>query len=103
MAAKIKKGDKIQIMVGKDRGQRGTVLRVLPDKNKVIVEELNMVKKHQKPGQGRDGGIVEMEAPLNISNVMVVDPNDDRPCRVGFEIREGHKTRVSKRTGAVLD
>lgn len=103
MAAKIKKGDKIEIMAGKDKGERGTISRVLPKANKVIVEDRNLVKKHRKAGQNQEGGIVEMEAPLHISNVMVVDPNDDKPCRVGFEVREGHKTRVSKRTGAVLD
>lgn len=103
MAAKIKKGDRVEIISGKDIGQRGTVLRVLPKKDKVVVEELNMVKKHQRPAANREGGIVDQEAPLHISNVMVVDPNDDRPCRVGFEIRDGKKTRVSKRTGAVLD
>lgn len=103
MAAKIKKGDKVEIVAGKDKGERGTVLRVFPDKNKLVVEELNMVKRHQKAAQNREAGIVDKEAPLHISNVMVVDPNDDRPCRVGFEVREGKKTRVSKRTGAVLD
>lgn len=103
MAMKIKKGDKVEIIAGKDKGERGTVLSVLPKKSKVIVEELNMVKKHQKASQNREAGIVDQEAPLHISNVMVVDPSDDKPCRVGFEVREGHKTRVSKRTGAVLD
>jgi len=103
MAAKIKKGDQVEIVAGKNKGERGTVLRVYPDKNKLTVEELNMVKRHQKAAQNREAGIIDKEAPLHISNVMVVDPNDDRPCRVGFEIREGKKTRVSKRTGAVLD
>ena len=103
MAAKIKKGDQVEIVAGKNRGERGTVLQVLPKKNRVIVEELNMVKKHQKPGNNREGGIVDQEAPLHLSNVMVVDPNDDRPCRVGFEIKDDRKVRVSRRTGAVLD
>jgi large subunit ribosomal protein L24 len=103
MAAKIKKGDKVQVIAGKNKGERGTVLRVIPKKGKVLVEELNMVKRHRKAGGNQEGGIIDMEAPLNLSNVMVVDPNDDKPCRVGFETHEGHKTRVSKRTGAVLD
>ncbi len=103
MAAKIKKGDKVVIIAGKDKGSRGTVLRVLPDKDKILVEGYNMVKRHQKAAQNREAGIVDKEAPLPISNVMVVDPSDNKPCRVGFEVREGHKTRVSKRTGAVLD
>jgi large subunit ribosomal protein L24 len=103
MAAKIKKGDKVEVIAGKDKGNRGTVLRVLPEKNKVLVEELNMIKKHQKAMQNKEGGILDKEAPLHISNVMVVDPTDNRPCRVGFETKDGKKKRVSKRTGAVLD
>ena len=103
MAAKIRKGDKVEIIAGKNKGDRGTVLRILTKKGKVIVEELNMVKKHRKAGGNQEAGIIDMEAPLDLSNVMVVDPNDDKPCRVGFESHEGHKTRVSKRTGAVLD
>jgi large subunit ribosomal protein L24 len=103
MAAKIKKGDKVEIVAGKNRGERGTVLQVLPKKNRVIVEELNMVKKHQKAGNNREAGIIDQEAPLHLSNVMVVDPNDDKPCRVGFETRDERKVRISRRTGAVLD
>ena len=103
MAARIKKGDKVEIMAGKNKGERGTVLRVFPNKDRLIVEELNMVKRHQRAAQNREGGIVDKEAPIHISNVMVVDPSDDAPCRVGFEIRDGRKTRVSRRTGAVLD
>ena len=103
MAAKIKKGDKVEIIAGKDKGEQGTVLRVLPEKNRVWVEECNMVKRHQKAMQNREGGIIDKEAPLNISNVMVVDPTDNRPCRVGFQVKDGVKKRVSKRTGAVID
>lgn len=103
MAAKIKKGDEVEIMAGKNRGERGTILQVLPKKDRVIVEGLNMVKKHQKPSQNQEGGIVDKEAPLHISNVMVIDPTDSKPCRVGFEIKDGVKKRVSRRTGAVLD
>ena len=103
MAMKIKKGDTVEIVAGKDKGERGSVLRVYPRTQRVVVAELNMIKKHQKAGQNREAGIVDKEAPLHVSNVMVVDPSDDKPCRVGFEAREGHKTRVSKRTGAVLD
>ena len=103
MASKIKKGDDVVVMAGKDKGERGKVLQVLPTKSKVIVEGLNMVKKHQKGTQNQDGGIIDREAPLHISNVMVVDPTDNRPCRVGFEDRDGVKKRVSKRTGSLLD
>ncbi len=100
---KIKKGDLVQIMAGKDRGQRGKILEILRDKNRVIVEELNVVKKHQKAGQNQEAGIVEIEASLHISNVMVVDPTDDKPTRVGYAFDKGDKYSVSKRTGKPLD
>ena len=103
MAAKIKKGDTVEVIAGKDKGQRGAVLQILPKKNRVLVEGLNMVKKHQKPAQGQEGGILDKEAPLHMSNVMIIDPQDDRPCRVGFDMKDGQKRRVSKRTGTVLD
>ncbi len=103
MASKIRKGDEVKIMAGKNRGERGKVLQVLPRKNKVVVEGLNMVKKHRKPGSNQEGGIVDMEAPLHMSNVMVIDPSDDKPCRVGYEIQDGTKKRISRRTGTVLD
>ena len=103
MASKIKKGDKVEIIAGKDRGERGTVLQVLPKKNRVVVEELNMVKRHTRAAQNREGGIIDKEAPIQVSNVMVVDPGDDKPCRVGFQVRDGRKVRVSKRTGALID
>jgi large subunit ribosomal protein L24 len=103
MAAKIKKGDTVMIMVGKDRGETGKVLQILPRRNRVLVEGRNMVKKHQRPGGAREAGIIDIEAPLQISNVMVVDPSDNKPCRVGFIVKDGVKQRVSKRTGAVLD
>lgn len=103
MAARIKKGDEVEVIAGKDKGERGKVLQVLPRKNRVLVEGLNMVKRHQKASQNREGGILDQEAALHISNVQVVDPQDDRPCRVGFETKNGVKTRVSRRTGADLD
>lgn len=107
MAFKIKKGDEVVVVTGKDKGLRGKVLEVMPHKRRVLVEGRNMVLKHQKPGQNREGGIIEKEAPLDISNVMVIDPSDDQPCRVGFKFDEAGKRqtkrRVSKRTGTVLD
>lgn len=103
MAAKLKKGDTVQIMVGKDKEKTGKILQVLTKKNRVIVEGQNMVKKHQRQVGNQEGGIIEREAPLNASNVMVVDPSDGKPCRVGFELKDGKKRRISKRTGTVLD
>ncbi|MCB1042545.1 MAG: 50S ribosomal protein L24 [Acidobacteria bacterium] len=100
---KIKKGDTVQIMVGKDRGQQGKVLDVILEKNRVLVEGLNLVKKHQRAGGGQEAGIIEKEAPLNLSNVMLVDPSDSKPTRVGFKVDNGKKHRFSKRTGQLLD
>jgi large subunit ribosomal protein L24 len=102
---KIKKGDDVVVLTGKDRGSRGTVLRVVDDK-KVIVENVNMVKKHQKPNpqKGISGGIVDKEMPMNLSNVALYNPVKGGPDRVGFKILEdGRKVRVFKSTGEVVD
>lgn len=103
MAAKIKKGDNVILTAGKDRGKTGKVLQVLVNKNRVLVEGQNMIKKHQKQVGNQEGGIIEREASIHLSNVMVVDPSDNKPCRVSFEQKDGKKRRVSKRTGTVLD
>ena len=104
MASRIRKNDMVQVMTGKDKGKTGEVLQVFPKKNRATVRGLNMVKRHLKPNQQRQqGGIVEKEAPLHLSNVMPLDPEDGRPTRVGFRIAEGKKVRVSRRTGKVLD
>ncbi len=102
---KIKKGDDVVVLTGKDRGSRGTVLRVVDDK-KVVVENVNMVKKHQKPNpqKGISGGIVDKEMPLDLSNVALYNPVKGGPDRVGFKILEdGRKVRVFKSTGEVVD
>ncbi|MBK8637966.1 MAG: 50S ribosomal protein L24 [Chromatiaceae bacterium] len=102
---KIKKGDDVVVLTGKDRGSRGTVLRVVADK-KVIVENVNMVKKHQKPNpqKGISGGIVDKEMPMDLSNVALYNPVKGGPDRVGFKILEdGRKVRVFKSTGEVVD
>ena len=104
MASRIRKNDTVQIMAGKDKGKTGEVLQVFPKENRVTVRSLNMIKRHIKPNQQRQqGGIIEKEAPLQISNVMPLDPEDGRPTRIGFKVVEGKKVRVSKRTGKVLD
>lgn len=103
MAFKIRKGDQVEITTGKDRGRRGKVLAIYTDKNRVLVEGLNMIKKHQRAAGNEEGGIIEKEAPVQISNVMVVDPKDDKPTRVGFTIKDGKKHRISKRTQQLLD
>lgn len=102
MAAKIKKGDKVQIMVGKDKGRQGDVSQVLPQEGRVVVSGANRVKRHTKPSQASTGGIIEKEAPLAISNVMVLDKND-KPTRVGFRLNaDGVKERFAKTTGDAL-
>ena len=99
----VKKGDKVKVITGKDKNKEGVVLAAFPKKDKVIVEGVNVVKKHQKPSQAApQGGIVEMEAPIHVSNVMVVD-STGVACRVGYKEVDGKKVRVSKKTGEVLD
>ena len=99
----VKKGDKVKVITGKDKNKEGVVLAAFPKKDKVIVEGVNVVKKHQKPSQAApQGGIVEMEAPIHVSNVMVVD-STGVAGRVGYKEVVGKKVRVSKKTGEVLD
>ncbi|GAA0613522.1 MULTISPECIES: 50S ribosomal protein L24 [Sporichthya] len=101
---KIKKGDTVQVISGKDRGVRGRVIQAYPEADKVLVEGVNRIKKHTKVTTGlrgaQSGGIVTQEAPIHVSNVMLVDPEDHLPTRVGYRRdEEGRKVRVSKRTG----
>ncbi len=104
MAARIKKNDSVMVIAGKERGKIGKVMRVFPAQDRALVERLNMVKRHVKPRSPQDsGGILEKEASLHLSNLMLVDPQDGRPTRVGFKIVDGRKMRVSRRTGNVLD
>jgi large subunit ribosomal protein L24 len=103
---KIKKGDNVEVRTGKDAGKRGRVLRVDRDRDRVVVEGVNMIKRHTRPNPQKrvQGGIVEREAPIHVSNVMVVSPDSGRPTRVGYKILDdGRKVRVSKVDGAILD
>jgi len=102
---KIRRGDLVLVLTGKDRGKRGRVKRVLPREERVIVEGINMVKKHRRPrGQMDQGGIIELEAPLHISNVMLVCPRCKEPTRVGYELLpEGGKARICKACGQAVD
>ena len=102
---KIKKGDEVVVLTGKDKGKRGTVLRVV-DANRVVVENINMVKKHTKanPQAGQSGGILDKEMPLHVSNVALYNAQTDKADRVGFKILEdGRKVRIFKSTGEVVD
>ncbi|MBB4658907.1 50S ribosomal protein L24 [Parvularcula dongshanensis] len=103
MAAKIKKGDTVVVLAGKDRGAEGQVLRVLPKEDRCVVQGVNRIKRHTRPSQSSAGGIVEREASIHLSNVALKDPKDGKPTRVGFEVRDGKKVRIAKRTGEVLD
>lgn len=104
MAARIRKNDSVMIIAGKERGKIGKVIRVQPQQERAVVERLNMVKRHVKPRGPQDsGGILEKEASIHLSNLMLVDPQDGRPTRVGFKVVDGRKMRVSRRTGNVLD
>ena len=104
---KIKKGDTVQVMAGKDRGVKGRVIQAYPEKETLLVEGVNRIKKHTKVSTGvrgaKSGGIVTQEAPIHVSNVMLVDPEDHRPTRVGYRRdEEGRKVRVSRRSGKDL-
>ncbi len=101
---KIKAGDKVMVITGKDKGKVGKVLKVLPEEERVIVEGVRIVKKHLRPSQKYpEGGIIEKEAPIHISNVMLVDPKTGKPTRVGIKFENGKKVRYAKRSGAVID
>ena len=110
MAQRIKADDEVIVIGGKDRGKRGKVLRVDPKRSRVYIEGLNIVKRHQRPrqvaGAQRDeqvGGVIEKEGPIHISNVMLIDPKDDKPTRLGVEVHEGKRMRVARRSGTRLD
>jgi large subunit ribosomal protein L24 len=110
MAARIKAGDEVVVVGGKDRGKKGKVLRVEPRKSRLYVEGLNMIKRHQRPQQvagaqraEQVGGVIEREGPIHVSNVMLLDPKDGKPTRLGIEIEDGERYRVAKRSGTRLD
>ena len=101
--AKIRKGDRVVVLAGKDKGSTGEVLRVMPKDGKAVVQGVNQVTKHQKQTQSQEAGIVRREAAIHLSNLAVADPKDGKPTRVGFQIKDdGKKVRVAKRSGAEL-
>lgn len=103
MAAKIKKGDKVVVLAGKDRGKDGEVIQVMPKEDRVVVRGINLVKKHQKQTQTEQGGIIAREASLHISNVALQDPSTGKATRVGFKIEDDKKVRIAKASGEVID
>ena len=103
MAAKIKKGDRIVVLAGKDKGRQGSVLKVIPKEDRVVVEGINMIKRHTRATQADpQGGIRSREAAMHVSNVAIVDSNG-KPTRVGFRVEDGKKVRVAKTTGEVIN
>jgi large subunit ribosomal protein L24 len=101
---KIKKGDKVVVITGRDKGKTGEVKQVMPAENRVIVDGVNMVKRHTSPSAGNAGGIVEKEASIHVSNVAYVDPKTDKPTRVGYKtLEDGRKVRYAKRSGEIID
>jgi large subunit ribosomal protein L24 len=100
----VKKGDKVMVITGKDKGKTGVILVAFPKKDRVLVEGVNIVKKHTKPNQENpQGGIVSQEAAIHVSNVMLIDPKTGEPTRVGYKFEDGKKVRVAKKSGENLD
>jgi len=101
---KIKKGDNVVVLTGKDKGRSGEVLRVMPKDDKAVVRGINQVRRHQKQSQTQEGGIITKEAPIHLSNIALADPKDGKPTRVGFQTqKDGTKVRVAKRSGEVFN
>lgn len=104
MAAKIKKGDAVVVLAGRDKGRSGQVMQVMPAENRALVQGVNMVKRHQRQTANSEGGIISKEAPIQISNIALRDPKDGKPTRVRFQIQDdGTKVRVASRSGEAID
>lgn len=100
---KIKKGDQVIVISGEDKGKIGEVVRSMPKENRVVVQGINLVKKHQKPSQTTPGGIITKEAPINVSNVSLVDPKTGKPTKAGYKDVKGTKVRFARKSGEVID
>ena len=104
MPAKIKKGDKVVVLAGRDKGRSGDVLQVLPKLDRAVVSGVNVVKRHQRQTAQQEGGIISKESTIHLSNLALADPKDSKPTRVGFKtLDDGRKVRVAKRSGEVID
>ena len=100
----LKTGDKVIVTCGKDKNKQGKIIKTLAKEDKVIVEGVNIVKKHIKPTNGKDGGIIEVEAPIHVSNVMIIDPKTNKRTRIGKELdKNGKKVRITKKSNSKLD
>ena len=100
----VKKGDKVMVISGREKGKTGTIIAAFPKTDRVLVEGLNLVKKHMKPNQANpQGGIVSQEASVHVSNVMLIDPKSGEPTRVSYKVEDGKKVRVAKKSGETID
>ncbi|MBK9107679.1 MAG: 50S ribosomal protein L24 [Saprospiraceae bacterium] len=99
---KIKTGDKVEVIAGSNKGKSGIITRMILEKDRAVIEGLNIVKKHTKPTNNNPGGIVEMSAPIHISNLALLDPKSGKPTRVGYKVENGKKLRVSKQSGEII-
>lgn len=104
MAAKLKRGDRVVVLAGRDKGRSGEVLKILSGDNRAIVQGVNMVKRHQQQSASQEGGIISKEASIHLSNLALEDPKEGKPTRVGFKtLKDGRKVRVAKRSGETID
>lgn len=104
MAAKLKKGDRVVVLTGKDKGRNGEIIRILPKEGRALVSGVNMVKRHQRQTSDVEGGIINKEAAIQLSNLALEDPKDGKPTRVGFKFNDdGKKVRFAKRSGEMID
>jgi large subunit ribosomal protein L24 len=101
---KIRKGDHVVVITGKDKGKKGEVLKVMPDENRVIVRGVAVVRRHQRQTASQEGGIISKEGPIHVSNIALEDPKDGSPTRVGYKfLKDGRKVRFAKRSGEIID
>ena len=100
---KIRKGDKVVVLAGKDKGRSGDVLQVMPKEDRAVVKGINLVKRHQRQTQTQEAGIITKEASIHLSNIAIADPKDGKPTRVGFKVEGDKKVRVAKRSGVSID
>ena len=100
---KIRKGDKVVVLTGKDKGRTGEVVQVMPKEDRAVVKGINLVKRHQRQTQTQEAGIITKEASIHLSNIAIADPKDGKPTRVGFKVEGDKKVRVAKRSGVSMD
>lgn len=101
---KLKKGDRVIVLAGRDKGKRGEILKMMPAEDRAIVQGVNVIRRHQKQSASQEGGIIAREAAIHVSNLAYVDPKDDKPTRIGFKtLEDGRKVRVARRSGEVID